>query len=121
VQQSDQSLGFNDLAPNERKAVYWAFIWRGWVASTCALLGGGIAGAAAGVLVSIAFAAMGVSRADYPRAHGIAGGIAGAVVGTLVYVPYVWSVFRANFGVYRLRLVAARVEPSNPPTERPLT
>ena len=101
------TLTFDDLAPRERRLVWWGILWRGLVVTICSSLGGGIAGFIIGFVVGVADLLLGHNLLG-SREHLIVmilSGLGGLVIGLAVYWQYVRWLFHARLGGFRLLLV----------------
>jgi hypothetical protein len=98
-------LTVDALTNKEKAGLFWGFVWRGLVIPVAALVSAVVLGAITGFVLGIAGHLLGFDPASFRSVIKVACGFLGLVLGFWFVWLYIRSLFRANFGAYRLRLV----------------
>lgn len=103
-----QTLKFEELPIAVKRAVYWAFFWRGLVTSVCGALGGAFLGAIIGFVIGFVTTASGHDIHEALPSIRIVGAVLGLIWGLLL-IPYLvrW-IFRYQSNEFAIRFVRLR-------------
>lgn len=100
-------INIRQLGIGEKAAICWSFFWRAGVVTIGSMLAGGLLGGLFGMVIGIAAAAGGMSRASLALVAPLGGGVIGLLAGCFFLYVYVCWLTGPSLGRFRLVLVRA--------------
>jgi ABC-type amino acid transport system permease subunit len=110
VQATQQLLSFEEVSASSKRAVYWAFLWRGFVVTLCSGVAGFVVAFVLGMFATTLGAAFGLELIRTASFLKVLGGASGLTMGLISYWFFVRWVFASEIAGFSLRLVREVVD-----------